>query len=154
MTHAPVLQRSAVTRLAGPLLTGGVAVAGAVALHLRDPNTRGSWGYCPVSLVLGVDCPGCGSLRAVHALTDLDVVAAASSNLMLTLAVPVALVAWVVWLRRAWRPRPPQGPTAWAPSGPETARRLSPALVWAVTGVAVVAFTVLRNLPAGAWLHS
>lgn len=153
MTQAPVLRRSAATRLAGPLLTGAVVVAGAVALHLRDPNTRGSWGYCPVSLVLGVDCPGCGSLRAVHALTNLDVVAAASSNLMLVLAVPVAVVAWAVWLRRAWRPRPPE--PAWPPpSGPETARRLSPALVWAVTGVAVVAFTVLRNLPAGAWLHS
>lgn len=154
MTQAPVLRRSATTRLAGPLLTGAVVAAGAVALHLRDPNTRGSWGYCPVSLVLGVDCPGCGSLRAVHALTNLDVVAAASSNLMLTLAVPVAVVAWLVWLRRSWRPRPMTGPMTGAMTGPETARRLSPALVWAVTGVAVVAFTVLRNLPAGAWLHS
>lgn len=148
MTQVLERRRPLATRLAGPLLTAAVVAAGAVALHLRDPNTRGSWGYCPVSLVLGVDCPGCGSLRAVHALTNGDLVAAASSNLLLTLAVPVALVAWAVWLRRAWRPQPSPEPR------PKTARRLSPALVGAVTGVVVVAFTVLRNLPAGAWLHS
>lgn len=134
-------------RLAGPLLTGGVVLAGVVALHLRDPHVQGSWGYCPVSLVLGLDCPGCGALRAVNLLSNGDVVGAASSNLLFTLAVPVLLVAWTLWLVRAWRP-------ASSPRPPDTTRRLSPARVWAVTGVAVLAFTVLRNLPAGAWLHS
>jgi hypothetical protein len=80
-------------RLASPLAAGGIAAVGALALHVRDPHTAGSWGFCPVAL-LGLACPACGSLRAVNDLTHLDLSAAASSNLLLVLAVPVALALW------------------------------------------------------------
>ena len=43
-----------------------LAITGAVAL--RDPHHQGAWGVCPTYQLLGVYCPGCGSLRALHDL--------------------------------------------------------------------------------------
>ena len=87
MTLAPSLptvgRLSRAQRLCSPALTfGGLALA-TTALRLRDPHTSGSWGFCPSKLLLGIDCPGCGGLRAVNDLTHLDVASAASSNLLL-----------------------------------------------------------------------
>jgi hypothetical protein len=126
-------------RLASPLAVGGLAVLAAVALHVRDPHQPGSWGVCPTRLLTGLDCPLCGSLRAVHDLTDLDLAAAASSNLLLVVAVPVVLVLWLRRLRACWR-----GGAGMRPLTVATA-------VWVVGLVGVAAFTVVRNLP-GSWL--
>lgn len=83
-------------------------------------------------------------MRAVHHLTDLDLAAAASSNLLLVVAAPVALL-WWLWalvrsLRGAARP--------WLVPAP----RLVWMWVWWTLGAITLVFTVLRNLPAGAWL--
>lgn len=124
--------------LLGPVLTGAGTVAAAVALHVRDPHQQGSWGICPTKLVTGLDCPGCGGLRAVNDLTHADLVGAASSNLLLVALVPVLVLAWLWWVRRAvrgerWRPG------RWTP-------------VWTVAlAVVTVVFAVVRNLP-GSWL--
>ena len=53
--------------LAPALTIGGLSLA-TLALHLRDPHSSGTWGYCP-SALLGFSCPGCGGLRAVNDLT-------------------------------------------------------------------------------------
>ena len=129
-------------RLASPLATGGLAVLGTVALHLRDPHASGSWGFCPVAL-LGLSCPLCGSLRAVNDLTHLDPGAALSSNLLLVLALPVVVALWVRRLVVLWR----EGPDGGAPHPLD-----APRWAWIALGVLVVAFTVARNLRAGAWL--
>jgi hypothetical protein len=126
-------------RLTGPVVVGGLAALGAVALHLRDPHTAGSWGFCPVAL-LGFSCPACGSLRAVNDLTHRDLAAALSSNLLLVLAVPVGLALWGRRLVALWR------------GGAATAPLAVPRGVWVALGVVVVVFTVARNLPFGAWL--
>ena len=118
---------------------GGLAAA-TLALHVRDPHVSHSWGVCPLYALTGVYCPGCGGLRGVNDLTDGHVGAAASSNLLLVLAVPfvvfapgpldLGLLAGPRRLRRAARCRARSG-TAWA--------------------ALVVAFSVPRNLP-GSWL--
>jgi hypothetical protein len=127
-------------RLRGPLLTGGAVLLATAALHLRDPHVAGSWGICPTALVTGMDCPGCGGLRAVHELTDLDLVGAVSSNALFVLSIPLLVGLWWGWTRRAW-----QG-ERWQPG-----RRAG---AWLALGLVVtVAFTVLRNLP-GSWLAS
>ena len=126
-------------RLAPPLAAGGLAAIGALALRVRDPHEGGSWGFCPIAL-LGLACPACGSLRAVNDLTHLDLGAAASSNLLLVLVLPVALALWGRRLVALWR------------GGPAAAPLVVPGEVWVAVGVLVAAFTLARNLPLGAWL--
>ena len=133
-----LLERTATdrwSRVRAPLLTtGGLAVA-TVALHLRDPHLSGSWGFCP-SAALGFWCPGCGGLRAVNDLTNGDVAAAASSNLLLVVLAPVAVLALLVWTRDRWR---------------GTSRQVPTAALWVLL-VAAGLFTLLRNTPAAPWL--
>jgi Protein of unknown function (DUF2752) len=127
-------------RIQLPVLLAGGILGVSVLLHLRDPHRSGSWGYCPWLLLTGTYCPACGSLRAVNDLTRGDVVAAASSNLILVGAVPVFAVWWLRSLVDGWRGTPGRRP----------ARHQRVLAVAAVT--VAVAFTVLRNTPAGAWL--
>jgi hypothetical protein len=130
-----------VRRLAAPLAAAGAVGLAALALHVRDPHRDGAWGSCPFRLLTGLDCPGCGSLRAVHDLTGLDLVGAASSNLLLVAMVPLAVLVWGRWVARAWR------------GGTRPLLSLRTPVVTAALAV-VLAFAVLRNLPAGAWLAS
>ena len=123
-----------------PLATiGGLGLA-TLALHLRDPHESGSWGLCP-SAALGFWCPGCGGLRGVNDLTDLRVVDAASSNLVLVLATPVMIFLLGRWALDSWsgRVRTPMD------------HRVN-AVLLTLSLTALAAFTVLRNLPAGSWL--
>jgi hypothetical protein len=115
-----------------------VAALGAAttSLALRDPHHHGSWGICP-SAAMGVYCPFCGGLRAVNDLTHGDVLAAASSNLMLVVALPFALVALGLWVSDAWR-------------GTRRTIAVPVPAVWLVVAL-VVGFAVLRNIP-GSWL--
>src|ERR1044072_5375565 len=83
--------------LGGALLTGALAVGLALALHVRDPHSSGSWGFCPWLVLTGHSCPGCGSLRAMNALTNGDLVGALSSNLLFVLMLPVLAFWWVRW---------------------------------------------------------
>jgi len=126
-------------RMVAPAVTiGGLAVA-TLALHLRDPHDKYSWGLCP-SAALGFSCPGCGGLRAVNDLTHGDVGAALSSNLLLVVAIPFAVVALGLWAADRWRGTPATVPSA-------RLKRFLPALL-----LVVVAFAVARNLAFGAWL--
>jgi Protein of unknown function (DUF2752) len=136
-TLAPAAQRW--QRMLAPAITIGGLGAATVALHFRDPHASGSWGLCP-SAMLGISCPGCGGLRAVNDLTNLQLVDAASSNLLFVLALPLILFALVRWVTDQWRGAA-RTPPAWA-AGPVT------------TGVVAVliVFTVLRNLPQFHWL--
>jgi hypothetical protein len=135
----PLARPGRLHRLALPLGAGAVAALGTLALHVRDPHTSGSWGYCPIAL-LGLSCPLCGSLRAVNDLTHLDLASAASSNLLLVLAAPVVVALWGRRLVACWR------------GGPALAPLTAPRFVWIALAVVVLAFTVARNLPLGAWL--
>ena len=136
---APPELSSRLHRLAPPLAAGALAALATVALHVRDPHASGSWGYCPMAL-LGLSCPLCGSLRAVNDLTHLDLSAAASSNLLLVLALPVIVALWGRRLAACWR-----GGAALAPVA-------VPRAVWLALAAVVLVFTLARNLPPGAWL--
>lgn len=125
-------------RLMAPVATAALLSAATVALAVRDPHEKGSWGLCP-SATLGFDCPGCGGLRAVNDLTHGRLVDAASSNLLLVVAIPVAVLLLARWGHDAWR---------------GTDRAMSPVTVplLVLAGAALLTFTVLRNLPAFGWL--
>lgn len=125
--------------MVAPALVAGGVGATTVALHVRDPHEQGSWGFCP-SLLLGFYCPGCGALRAVNDLTHDQVADAASSNLLLLIAAPLAVSVFVLWVRARGRGIP------WDPS-PYVLRNVS----WIAIAL-MAAFAVARNLPFGAWL--
>ena len=126
-------------RLVSPLTAAAAVLLATAALRLRDPHVPGSWGLCPTKALTDLDCPLCGGLRAVNDLTHLDPVAALSSNLLVVLGIPVAVLLWGRWVAVSWR-------------GGEAMGTLSPpGWLWSVGGVAVAAYTVVRNLP-GSWL--
>jgi len=122
-----------VRRAAVPFAVGAAAAAGAALLVARTPYAPLSYGICPSVLFLGVYCPGCGGLRATHDLVTGDLVGAWHANPLWTLTAPLLLLAWAVWTVRRVRGGPPLSAPSWLP--------------W-VALAAVVAFAVLRNVPA------
>lgn len=132
---------SPVSRLSGPLAAATVGLSGVLLLAVVDPGQPGHYPACPFRALTGLDCPGCGSLRAVHALAHGDVVAAADSNLLAVLLLPVVLVGWAGWARRSALGRP-RGP------------RVTPARVVYGLLALVVVFWVVRNLPGVGFLPS
>ncbi len=119
---------------AASVVAAGTALA---VVALVDPNQAGHYPSCPFLSVTGLYCPGCGSLRAVHALSRLDLGRAVSLNPLAMVLLPVVAMLWARWAARCLgRGGPP---------------RAAPRAIWALFGV-VVAFTVARNLPAGAAL--
>lgn len=132
---------SRMDRLRGPLVTAGLVGGFTVALHIRDPHGVGSWGFCPWLAITGHYCPGCGGLRAVNDLTNGDVLGAISSNLLFVALMPVLVVWWLGWARRAWTGAGGSGRGAHRPG------------VWiTLFTLVMLTFGVLRNLPAGSWL--
>lgn len=103
-----------------------------------DPNQPGHYPTCPFYAVTGAYCPGCGSLRAVHALAHGDVGTALDRNPLAVLAVPLVAALWLLWARRRLlgRERTWAAPASWIN-----------ALL-----VAVIVFWVLRNLGPFDWL--
>jgi Protein of unknown function (DUF2752) len=116
------------------------AVASATAyVGLVDPNQPGHYPVCPFLRVTGWWCPGCGGLRCVHALTRGDLRTALHDNVLVLVAATAAVLVWARWTLRSAR-------------GQRTAFRApGRASVFALVAV-VLAFTVLRNTPAGAFL--
>lgn len=120
--------------LAAPSAAAAVAVGAVAALGLRSPHVPGFYPVCPSYALTGMYCPGCGSLRALHDLVHLDLAGAWSMNPLAVLVVPVVIGSWVAWVRRAATGRP--------------RRWISPPWVPNAVLVAVLAFWVLRNVPA------
>jgi hypothetical protein len=136
----PVDTRPRWKRLRGPVLLAGGLMGASLLLHLRDPHRSGSWGYCPWYMLTGTYCPGCGGLRAVNDLTNGDVGAAASSNLLFIASLPFIAVLWGRSMVDRWR-----GVT----------RHVDPQkAMWSAVAFLLIAlvFAIVRNLPVGSWL--
>lgn len=127
-------------RITAPAALGAAALAGVAALALRDPHREGAWGFCPVRLALGVDCPGCGGLRAVHDLTQGDLGAALASNVVVVTMLPLVAALWLAWLGSRWRGRPLPGSSR------------AQLAVGIAVAAALIVFGVVRNLPGLEWL--
>lgn len=122
-----------------PLAVGAVGLLGAGYVTAVDPNAAaGHYPTCPFLWVTGWYCPGCGALRAMHALGHGDVMTALARNPLAVAMFGYMAVTWALWLRRTISGQPP--------------RWLAPA--WVLHGVLglILAFWVLRNLPGWAWL--
>ena len=135
---APRRRSAIMVALTHPLTVGLVAAAGAGYLAAVDPNQPGHYPTCPLLLVTGRYCPGCGGLRALHDLFHGQFTAALSANLLAVLLLPAAVLIWFGWTRnrllgRTNRVRVPAG------------------LLWSLL-VVVLVFWGLRNLPETRWL--
>lgn len=122
-------------RLGAPLLVAGASVLVCSAIWLGDPTTPGGpLPTCPTKALLGIDCPGCGSMRMLYSLMHGDPLAAARFNALGLVALVLLVWAYLGWAYgratgqriRSWQ----HG--RWAP---------------AVTLTLVMAWFVVRNLP-------
>lgn len=136
-THPPV-RTGQLLELRSPLVTAGLAAAAVGVVAFVDPNEPGHYPTCPFLALTGQYCPGCGSLRAVHALANGDVTTAVGLNVLTVIAVVALSVIWVRWVRRSW-------------TGARRTSVAPAAMIWTFA-VVVVLFGVLRNLPIGAAL--
>jgi hypothetical protein len=129
---------SARARLVGPVGAAAGALAAFAYVGVVDPNKSGRYPTCPFLAITGHWCPGCGTLRAMHALARGDLVTAAGLNVLAVLSLPLLGLIWWRWTARAWTgaERPPPVAAGW---------------IWALLAVVVV-FGVVRNLPFGAAL--
>lgn len=105
------------------MLLGGVMLVG--LLYFFNPLTAGFFPPCLFHRLTGLECIGCGSTRAVHALVHGEVVQAFWLNPLVISALPLLIV---LLLRRE-------------PS------RVRPALV-VLFMIAILSFGVLRNVTA------
>lgn len=111
-------------------LIGGLAAL--AVLFLFNPSTVPIYPVCQFHELTGLDCPGCGSLRAMHALLHGHLVAALHFNLFLVLSLP--LYAWL-GLRIVWHE---------FKGGPPL--NIRPAWLWTYMAL-WLAFGILRDLP-------
>ncbi|MBJ7340836.1 DUF2752 domain-containing protein [Mycolicibacterium sp.] len=108
--------------------TAGALVGALTYIGLRDPHTP-SFGFplCPFRLLTGWYCPGCGGLRMTHDLLHGDVSAAIVDNAFMLVGLPML----ALWLILRWR----------------GGRTLMPKPAVAAVVVAVLTWTLVRNLP-------
>lgn len=125
-----MISRRGAAWLAAPAL----AAAAAAVLFRFDPMQVDFYPRCPLFVLTGLYCPGCGALRAGHALLHGDVAAALGFNVLFVLALPVFGYLAVSRLRELLTGRPL--PTRFLPASG----------IWTILGV-LVGFAVLRNLP-------
>jgi len=93
---------------------------------------------CQFHRLTGLNCPGCGMTRALYALLHGDLPTAFRDNALLVLAIPAALVRGLWLAAQKSRGRP-------------AVNFLPGKYFWLLLLIAL-AFTILRNLPAFAFL--
>jgi hypothetical protein len=103
---------------------------GVAALLAMNPTDNGPT-ICPIALLTGTACPGCGMTRAASALLKGDVSVALEYHPLIPLIAALAIVGWT-WsmLRRAGR------------VGPIPNRLVNIVLIG--TGISLVAVWILR----------
>ena len=67
---------------------GIMAGIGVILLRVFDPATAGIFPPCPVHYLTGWYCPGCGSLRAMHALLHGNFLQAWAMNPLTVILLP------------------------------------------------------------------
>ena len=114
------------------VLAGVIGLSGAaIALYWFDPTGSSFFPRCPLHALTGIHCPGCGGLRAVHALLHLQLFDALAWNPLLVLLLPLG--GWH-FASLILRPNPLPAKRADA----KVARR------WLIL---LVGFAIVRNLP-------
>ena len=72
--------------IAAAALVAGVA---GVVLYAFSPEAYGFYPRCPLYVLTGLQCAGCGTLRAAHSLLHGDIAQAIAFNPVLVVAAPL-----------------------------------------------------------------
>ena len=114
------------------------ALASGAVLFFFDPAQHGFYPICMFHSLTGWNCPGCGATRAAYQLLHGHLLRALHDNALFvaTLAAALAEGVWLGWQRVRKQP---------------AMLVLPPGVSWAFL-ILTIGFTVLRNLPAFAWL--
>jgi hypothetical protein len=137
MNAAPPKIASANARFAGIVLMATVLGIAAV-IFFFNPATHSFYPICQFHRLTGLNCPSCGMTRAFYALLHGKFTVALRDNALFVLALGVLSVrgAYVGWNNFCGRARTEFFPVKF---------------LWPLLALALV-FTVLRNLPAFAFL--
>jgi hypothetical protein len=132
-------------RVLGAMFLFGAAI---ILLRVFDPATSGVFPPCPLRYLTGLYCPGCGSLRAMHALLHGELGRAWAMNPLMIVTLPFITYGLVSEALRELR-------------GNGLPEVMLPASWIRAFCVVVVLYAVARNLPLypfdllapGAMLH-
>jgi hypothetical protein len=121
-------------------LTAVTLLTLAVVFFFFDPAQGGFYPSCMFHRLTGLNCPGCGALRALHHLVHGDFGEAFHCNPLLMVLLPFGAFSGLRWLQRG------RGAL-------ENDSFLRPITAYTLLAV-TIAFTVLRNLPGPtfAWM--
>ena len=122
---------------AGVVLAAAALGSGAV-LFFFDPAKHGFYPICLFHALTGLNCPGCGATRAAYQLLHGHWLSALRDNALFVLLLAALAVRSAQFVALRMRKRP-------------ATLKVSPKSLWAFLVLTVV-FTLLRNLPAFAWL--
>lgn len=90
----------AATRKHSPWRWSGLVVYALLMLWLRAVEPApGVTPSCPTQSLLGIPCPGCGTLRATHALLNGHMDQAWQLNAAATVAIPLIGLLMIPWIR-------------------------------------------------------
>jgi Protein of unknown function (DUF2752) len=111
-----------------------IGIAGAFVVRQFDPVNSGFFPQCPLFVMTGLHCPGCGLTRGFHALFHGDILGAIDYNLLLPFFFIFGAYILASLFLTATRGRGLQF------------KIFSPWVLWSFL-VFGLAFSVLRNLP-------
>jgi len=86
-------------RKAVVFILGVVAIALLAVLYCCNPERHGFYPRCPLFALTGLQCAGCGTLRALYCILHGDFVRAFTFNPILVFALPLMLV---LSIKREW----------------------------------------------------
>ena len=139
MREAPPIQRVESGRSAVFVSMSAVAiVTGAAVIFLFNPAHHTFYPRCLLKALTGLNCPGCGGLRATHQLLHGHVREAVKLNALFVLSLPIV----TFFIARG-------GMERW--TGRKWPRLFSTGTALWLGAAIVIAYGVLRNFPWRAW---
>jgi hypothetical protein len=114
-------------RAATAIGTAALVLAGAAVLYAFSPSETWWYPRCPILAITGLRCPGCGTLRALHAALHGRLAEAFRLNPLSMLLLPLLAVYGTAQLRPAARIR-------------------IPGAAWVTVAVLIVLFGIARNV--------
>jgi hypothetical protein len=120
------------------IVLGATALGAGAVVFFFNPSTHGFYPVCQFHKLTGWNCPGCGGTRSAYALLHGNVALALKDNALFVVLLAAASARGIWFAARRIRRQP-------------VGEFLPARILWAMLAIAVV-FTVLRNLPAFAFL--